>query len=351
MDLQSAEITRYSRHLPLIGLEGQLKLKQAKVLCVGAGGLGCPALQYLAACGVGTLGIIDGDVVELSNLQRQILFTELDVGKKKAEVAKTRLQSMNQHIQIEAIHEFLTKKDAKLIQHYDVILDATDNYKARYELNHLCRSEKKPLVSASLYQYEAQLSVFNHLDGPCYQCLYPEPPPPKASPNCALAGVLGVLPGVAGALQATEAIKIILGLPSSLSGQLLCIDLLTLHFNQFQIQKKKCSEHPQVTFKPSEQSFGISPKELQHVLKINGDFIQLIDVREQAEREDFHIGGVHIPLATLKGEIHRFDQQKPIIIYCKAGVRSLQALHLFLEAGFSDVRQLEGGILAWRGCV
>ena len=189
LSLQPAEIRRYSRQLPILGLDGQLKLKQAKILCVGAGGLGSPALQYLSACGLGTLGIIDGDVVELSNLQRQILFTEQDVGHKKADVAAARLKAMNQHCQINVNTNFLTEKNATILDPYDVILDASDNYKTRYLLNDRCRALKKPLVSASIYQYEAQLSVFNYLDGPCYQCLYPEPPPESLSPNCTMRGV------------------------------------------------------------------------------------------------------------------------------------------------------------------
>ncbi len=353
LSLQPAEIRRYSRQLPILGLDGQLKLKQAKILCVGAGGLGSPALQYLSACGLGTLGIIDGDVVELSNLQRQILFTEQDVGHKKADVAAARLKAMNQHCQINVDTNFLTEKNATILDPYDVVLDASDNYKTRYLLNDRCRALKKPLVSASIYQYEAQLSVFNYLDGPCYQCLYPEPPPESLSPNCTMRGVLGVLPGVAGTLQATEAIKIILGVTDTLSGILLSFDLLSLRFNQFQIPKQRCDHHPKIQFKHEEKSNvkespSMSPIELYHLLQSNPQDIQLIDVREPYEREICHIGGELIPLAALSNAIPRFNRQQAIIIYCRSGVRSAQALQMFLNAGFTDVHHLDGGILAWQ---
>ena len=206
-----SELMRYQRHFPVIGLNGQQQLKEAKILCVGAGGLGCPALQYLAAAGVGTLGVMDADTVELSNLQRQILFTPQDLDRNKAEVIGERLQALNHEVNMHIYPEFLSHENATdLIKHYDVVLDASDNYETRYLLNDVCRTLKKPLVSASIYQFDAQLSVFNYKNGPCYQCLYPEPPPSDITPNCATGGVLGVLPGVAGTIQATEAIKIIL---------------------------------------------------------------------------------------------------------------------------------------------
>ena len=208
--LDESELLRYQRHFPVIGVEGQRQLKHAKILCVGAGGLGCPALQYLAAAGIGTLGIMDADQVELSNLQRQVLFYEEDIGRNKAEVIGERLHALNQQVSVHVYAEFLSSATAQeRIQPYDLVLDATDNYQARYLLNEVCRRLKKPLVSASIYQFDAQISVFNYKSGPCYQCLYPEPPPSTLTPNCAIGGVLGVLPGVAGTIQATEAIKVI----------------------------------------------------------------------------------------------------------------------------------------------
>ncbi len=351
VDLDANEIKRYSRHLPVIGLDGQKKLKHARVLCVGAGGLGCPALQYLAASGVGTLGIMDGDCVDVSNLQRQILYTEADINQPKAIVASKRLQAMNQHVTAHAYTVFFQASHRAIIAEYDVVLDATDNYAARYALNTVCRDLKKPLISASIYQYDAQISVFNHQNGPCYQCLYPAPP--REAINCSLAGVLSVLPGVAGTIQATEALKVILGLEGVLSGQLLCINLLSMEFNQFEITKQNCSQHPIPHFeeKSLDQSASISPQALYQLLQSADDSIQLIDVRQPYERDICHIGGVLVPLAELADVLHQFDQNKPVIIYCKSGARSQQALSIFLDAGFKQVKQLAGGILDWQATI
>jgi sulfur-carrier protein adenylyltransferase/sulfurtransferase len=355
--LDKDEISRYSRHLPVIGLDGQKKLKQARVLCVGAGGLGCPALQYLAASGIGVLGIMDGDKVDISNLHRQILFTEADVGQSKAVTAATRLQAMNQHLVVDVYPEFFQEHHRALIERYDIILDATDNYPARYALNTVCRDLKKPLVSASIYQFEAQISVFHWQDGPCYQCLYPSPP--KEAINCSLAGVLNVLPGVAGTLQATETIKIILGLEGILSGRLLCINLLSMRFTQFEIPKQICNQHPMITFEnthacemPSSSSnveTSISAKDLYRLLKSSeASTLQLIDVRQPYEREICHIGGLLIPLAEFADSLHQLDKNKPLILYCRSGVRSQQALDMCLNAGFKQVKHLAGGILDWQ---
>ena len=303
--LDQDELLRYTRHLPVIGMEGQLRLKNAKVLCVGAGGLGCPALQYLAASGVGTLGVMDADHVELSNLQRQILFSEKDVGRNKAVVIGERLSALNSKISFEIHQSFISEINAKsIISNYDIVLDASDNYPTRYLLNSTCRSLGVPLVSASILQFEAQLSVFNFNNGPCYQCLYPTPPAENSSPNCNLSGVLGVLPGVAGCLQAAEAIKIILDKGEVLSGTLLSINLLSMHFKQFKILKQDCSSHPTIHFDKTRgkcQSSLAPIRELKAVdlaelIASNPDDIQLLDVRETFEREICHIGGVHIPL-------------------------------------------------------
>ena len=352
--LNPSQLLRYQRHFPVIGIDGQQKLKQAKVLCVGAGGLGCPALQYLAAAGVGTLGIMDGDNIELSNLQRQILFNEHDLARNKAVVAGERLQALNSEITIHVYSEFLSRANAMhRIQEYDLVLDASDNYEARYLLNEVCRSLKKPLVSASIYQFDAQLSVFNYNNGPCYQCLYPEPPPSAMALNCSIGGVLGVLPGVAGTIQATEAIKVILGLGDILSGRLLSFDLQFMRFNQFEIIKQNCHHHPLVTFdKPNKSTeihepLTISALELSAVLASNTHSIQLIDVRQPYERSLCHIGGEHVPLPSFEMHINQLDKNKPTVVYCKSGGRSVLACKMLLDAGFNQVSHLHGGILEW----
>ena len=349
--LTQSEFLRYQRHFPVIGVNGQKRLKKARVLCVGAGGLGCPALQYLAAAGVGTIGIVDADTIEVSNLQRQILFYEADLGRSKAEVIRERLISMNPEVVVDVYLQFLSEKNARpIISSYDVILDATDNYQARYLLNDLCREFKKPLVSASIYQFDAQLSVFNYKNGPCYQCLYPEPPPETLTPNCALGGVLGVLPGVAGTLQATEAIKVILELGDTLSGKLLSLDLLSMRFNLFEIKTRDCSYHPRVVWQSELNSMQSNlPTMTPIVLStlLNSEPIQLIDVRQLYERDICHIGGEHVPLALLETQIVRFSKEKRTIVYCRSGARSATACQLLQNEGFTDVYNLEGGILAW----
>ncbi len=348
--LSQSELLRYQRHFPVIGLAGQEQLKDAKILCVGAGGLGCPALQYLAAAGVGTLGVMDGDEVELSNLQRQILFTEQDIKKNKAKVIGERLSALNSELVINLYDEFLTDENANtIIQEYDVILDATDNYRARYLLNDVSRRLKKPLISASIYQFDAQISVFNYQNGPCYQCLYSEPPPAALTPNCAIGGVLGVLPGVAGTIQATEAIKVILGLGNILSGTLLSIDLLSMGFNQFEIAKN-CDQHSDITFTTRDEldTFSvINAIELSELIAINKHSIQLIDVRQPYERDICHIGGENIPLPDLTLHIDRLDKNKITVVYCKAGSRSATACRMLQEVGFTQVISLEKGILGW----
>lgn len=355
-DFNSDEMMRYSRHFPVIGIEGQKKLKHARVLCIGAGGLGCPALQYLAATGVGTLAIMDGDHIELSNLQRQILYTEQDVGHQKATVVAKRLQAMNQHLTIQVHLDFFSQNNQQIIQNYDVILDATDNYQARYLLNTACRRLKKPLISASIYQYDAQISVFNYLEGPCYQCLYPHPPSEEYTPNCSIGGVLGVLPGVAGTLQATEAIKVILASEGVLSGTLLSFNLQSMRFTHIVIPKQNCTDHPLVEFecesiKTDGPQHSISTLELHQLLGVNASEIQLIDVRQPYERDICHIGGELIPLSEINTSVDTLDRLKPVVIYCKSGARSLQALKIFLDAGYEDVHHLEGGILNWQATI
>lgn len=348
------EMIRYGRHFPVIGLDGQLKLKQAKVLCVGAGGLGCPALQYLAASGIGTLGIMDQDHIELSNLHRQILFTDDDIGQHKVHVTANRLKAMNKHIHIETYCEQLNPSHHALLQKYDVILDATDNYEARYTLNALCRTLKKPLISASIYQYDAQISVFNHQNGPCYQCLYETPPPSHLTPNCSIGGVLGALPGVAGILQATEAIKVILGFDKTLSGTLLCFNLSSMAFNSFPIEKKDCTLHPEITFEKNTavafQPAFITAHDLNELIQSQVP-LQLIDVREPYERAICDIGGQLIPLFHLHHSMEQLDKEAPTIIYCKSGARSTSAAQILVDADFKKVCCLDGGILKWQETV
>lgn len=353
-NLEQEELLRYQRHFPVIGISGQHKLKHSKVLCVGAGGLGCPALQYLAAAGIGTLGVMDEDTIELSNLQRQILFNQSDIGRNKAIVVSERLQALNNHISIEVYPEFLSLNNAsKIIQNYDVILDATDNFQARYLLNDVCQTLNKPLVSASIYQFDAQLSVFNYKNGPCYQCLYPEPPPLTLIPNCATGGVLGVLPGLVGTLQATEVIKVILELGDVLSGTLLTLDLLSMRFNKFEISKQNCNDHPSIQFDLKEQiaeddAFKhINAIKLSVLLAEPFHTIQLIDVREPYERAMCNIGGVHIPLSSLEENHIQFDKDRPIVIYCKSGARGTTACKIMQNYGFKNVTNLQGGILNW----
>ena len=353
-DFLPEEMIRYGRHFPVIGLEGQLKLKRAKVLCIGAGGLGCPALQYLAASGIGTIGIMDADRIELSNLQRQILFSEQDIGQLKVNVIAARLKAMNQHIQINTYSEFFNKSHSSLLQDYDVILDATDNYEARYTLNDVCRTLKKPLVSASIYQYDAQISVFNYQNGPCYQCLYPTPPPAHLTPNCSIGGVLGVLPGVAGTLQATETIKVILDSNTTLSGMLLCLNLSSMEFNQFPIAKGDCLHHSHLSFEentyPPFKPDSMTPSCLNELIQSQAP-IELIDVREPYERSICHIGGKLIPLLNLNHMIDQLDKNAFTVLYCKSGVRSTQAAEVLTNSNFKHIYCLEGGILKWQETV
>jgi adenylyltransferase/sulfurtransferase len=350
--LSKDEIARYSRHFPVIGLDGQETLKAARVLCIGAGGLGCPVLQYLAAAGVGTLGVVDGDAVELSNLQRQVLFRESDVGQNKAETIVSHLQALNSQIEFNSYPRFLDREAAcALFPEFDLIIDATDNYKARFLINEVSRDLKKPLVSASIYQFDAQVSVFNYQDGPCYQCLYPEPPPAELTPNCAVGGVLGVLPGVIGTLQATEVIKVLLNKGTVLSGTLLSLDLLSMRFNQFKITKQDCKSHPLVSFEEQANSKPLSYQSMYveelRALRESGKPFCLLDVREPYEREISHMGGEHIPLGLLEEELARLNSDELIVVHCKSGVRSASACKTLLLAGFKQVYNLEGGILAW----
>ncbi len=365
-ELSAGEILRYQRHLTLpgFGQAAQLKLKAARVLVIGAGGLGCPVLQYLATAGVGTLGIVDDDQVSRSNLQRQILYTDADVGRMKAEAAAGRLQAMNPDIRCVVHATRLTEANAlELVQDYDVVIDGSDNFATRYLVNDACVLAGKPLVYGALYTFQGQASVFNYNGGPTYRCLFPEPPDPKNAPNCSEIGVLGVLPGLIGVIQATEAIKLITGVGELLSGKLLIFDALTMSQNLVRFQR--VPEQAEVTeLKTIEYACAapvsdaveeIRPAELQVQLADGG--LQLVDVRETWEREICQLDSVHVPLdAILSGSADfaaaGIDPERPVYLYCKGGVRSLKAAEAMrTQYGFSQVKSLRGGILAWAEAV
>lgn len=343
---------RYLRHMPVIGPDGQEKLLNSKVLCIGAGGLASGILPYLAASGVGEIGVIDGDKIELSNLQRQVLFQEGQIGLSKAACAGEFISKLNSSVKLNITQEFLSYKNSEeIIKHYDLVIDATDNFKTRYILNDQTKKLNKPLVSASIYQFEAQISVFNYNHGPCYECLYPNPPAPGSIPNCSQAGVLGVLPGIIGGMQASEAIKILLNKVDILTGKLLYIDLLTHQFYQLDLAKSQHCEqqHGKLgALLSSVKSYSV--EQVQQLLaqdqNKNQNTIELIDVRELAEREQDHIGGVHNPMSNF--DINLIPRNKPLIIYCHLGIRSRSVAEYLVQLGYQDVANLEGGITAWR---
>ena len=362
-ELTKDELKRYQCHLTLpgFGTEAQTRLKASKVLIVGAGGLGCPALQYLAAAGVGTLGIVDDDRVSRSNLQRQILYTDADVGRLKAETAAERLRAMNPAIRCEVHPCRLTMENAlDLVRHYDVVLDGSDNFPTRYLINDACVLAVKPFVYGALYTYQGQASVFNYRGGPTYRCLFSEPPDPRNAPNCSEIGVMGVLPGLIGIIQATEVIKVVTGLGEPLSGKLLLLDALDMSQRIVGFERTEAAEVAELSEPPqacADGSGGHSPDEidpagLQAVLD-SGSPVQLIDVREEWEREVCRIDSVHCPLGALLEQredlaAHGLRRDLPTYVYCKAGVRSLVALPVLRNHyGFRDVRSLAGGILDW----
>ncbi len=358
--LSKEEILRYQRHLtlPSFGEPAQLMLKQAKVLVVGAGGLGCPVLQYLAAAGVGTLGIVDDDVVSLSNLQRQILFNESEVGQPKAELAAAKLQAMNPHIGcVPHVTRLGVENALDLIGPYDVIIDGTDNFPSRYLINDACVLANKPLIYGALYTFQGQASVFNFEGGPTYRCLFPEPPRPENSPNCSEIGVVGVLPGMIGMIQATETIKVLTGIGEPLSGKLLTFDALSMrqqliNFSrvpeQAAVKELKLIDYS-CSVAQQDSVTEVSPAELQ----ADTSEYQLLDVREDWERAICNLPGEHVPLGQiLDGTVDfsalGYDPDKPTYVYCKGGVRSLKAAEA-MQANyrFKHLKSLRGGILAW----
>ncbi len=369
-EFSKAEIERYSRHLimPEVAMEGQRKLKRASVLLVGMGGLGSPTAMYLAAAGVGRIGIVDFDVVDFSNLQRQIIFSTEDVGRPKLQAAEERLQGINPNLEIETYETRLTSENAlKILENYDIIIDGTDNFPTRYLVNDACVLLGKPNVYGSIFRFEGQASVFYAKEGPCYRCLYPEPPPPGLVPSCAEGGVLGILPGNIGMIQATEAVKLILGKGEPLIGRLLLFDALAMKYRELKLRKDPncpiCGENPTVTELIDyehfcgigteadkivlEPEFEISVEELK--AKITGeDTPFILDVREPHEFEICRIpNSVLIPLAEVEKRVHELERSSEIVVHCKAGGRSAKAVKFLKEAGFEKVKNLKGGILAW----
>ena len=363
-DLSPEELARYSRHLilPEVGREGQEKFKAAKVLLVGAGGLGSPLALYLAAGGVGTLGLVDFDVVDFSNLQRQIIHFTSDVGKPKLVSASEKIRAINPNVDVRCHAEALTSSNAmEILAEYDIIIDGTDNFPTRYLVNDACVLLGKPNVYGSIFRFEGQASVFHAQEGPCYRCLFPEPPPPGMVPSCAEGGVLGILPGVIGALQATECMKLILGKGTTLIGRLVLYDALHMRFRELKVRKDPacplCGQNPTIRELVDYEAFcGVAPTEgLAQVPTVSvQDFAQsrdgalLLDVREPGEVEVANIEGSHlIPLGQLSERLQELDPGRKIVVYCRSGKRSAVATQILLGQGFSDVQNLDGGILAW----
>jgi len=366
--LSNDEILRYSRHLimPEVGMEGQQKLKAARVLCIGAGGLGSPLALYLGAAGVGTLGIVDFDVVDYTNLQRQIIHSTADVGRKKLDSAAEKLKSINPFLNIRKFETRLSSENAlELFKEFDIVADGTDNFPTRYLVNDACVLTKKPNVYGSIFRFEGQASVFATEEGPCYRCLYPEPPPPGLVPSCAEGGVLGILPGLVGVIQATEAIKLILGKGDPLIGRLLLIDALGMKFRELKLRKNPdcpaCGKHPTITrlidyeqfcgIRGEEQAVETSSADMQvEELKRRldrGDDIFVLDVREPHEYQISNLGGYLIPLGDLPKRVNELDSSREIVAHCKMGGRSAKAADFLRKAGFKKVHNLAGGINAW----
>jgi len=367
--LTNEEILRYSRHLimPEVGMEGQLKLKAARVLLIGTGGLGAPLGLYLTAAGVGHIGLLDFDVVDFTNLQRQVTFGTSDVGKPKTEAARARLMNLNPDVHIAAYETKLTSENAlELLKGYDIIVDGTDNFPTRYLVNDACILLGKPNVYGSIFRFEGQVTVFGMPGGPCYRCLYPEPPPPGLVPSCAEGGVLGVLPGIVGTLQALETIKLIIGRGESLAGRFVLFDALSLKFRELKLRKNAqcpmCGTHRKIHQLIDYNEFcGLrgeeEPESDLHVPEITarelkerldrGDDLFILDVREPHEYQICNLKGHLIPLGELPRRVHELDSAREIVAHCKSGKRSAQAVDFLRQAGFRKVYNLHGGILSW----
>jgi sulfur-carrier protein adenylyltransferase/sulfurtransferase len=370
-ELSRQEILRYSRHLliPEVGLEGQQKLKAASVLVIGTGGLGSPVAMYLAAAGIGRIGLVDYDVVDFSNLQRQVIHGTGRLGDLKVNSARDRLLDINPDIRVDVYNVPFTSENAlEIAREYDVIIDGTDNFPTRYLVNDVCVLLGKPNVYGSIFRFDGQASVFYAQEGPCYRCIFPEPPPPGLVPSCAEGGVLGVLPGTIGTIQATEAIKLILGIGSGLLGRLILYDALDMTFDYVNLRKnpncKICGPDPEVTELIDYEAFcgvpghdhdegsagegwDISASELAVRLK-KGNHLTLLDVREPHELQISHLEGARlIPLGQLAARLPELDSAEEMVVFCKAGTRSARALELLVSAGFRKVKNLKGGINAW----
>jgi adenylyltransferase/sulfurtransferase len=368
-ELTTDELARYSRHLilPEVGMEGQQKLKAAKVLCVGTGGLGSPLAFYLAAAGIGTLGLVDFDVVDASNLQRQIIHSTKDIGRKKLDSAAEKLTALNPALKVVKHETMLTSANAlDILKDYDIVADGTDNFPTRYLVNDACVLLGKPNVYGSIFRFEGQASVFATKDGPCYRCLYPEPPPPGLVPSCAEGGVLGILPGLVGVIQATEVIKLILGNGNPLIGRL--VDSLNMKFRELKLRKNHecpvCGDNPTVTQLIDYQNFcGIVPETPQEANLKNGipqitvkelkrridagEDVQLIDVREPYEYQIAQIGGKLIPQNDVPQRVNEIDRDREVVVQCKSGGRSQRIAEFLQQAGYPRVVNLAGGITAW----
>ncbi|MBI4547474.1 MAG: molybdopterin-synthase adenylyltransferase MoeB [Ignavibacteriae bacterium] len=367
--LSNEEVLRYSRHLimPEVGIDGQKKLKAASVLMIGAGGLGSPLGMYLAAAGIGRLGIVDFDTIELTNLQRQLLHSTKDIGRSKLESAKETIIDINPHVDVETYETRLTSQNAlDIMRYYDVIVDGTDNFPTRYLVNDACVLLRKPNVYGSIFRFEGQVSVFDAQRGPCYRCLYPTPPPPGLVPSCAEGGVLGVLPGIIGSLQALETIKLIIGQGDPLVGRLVLFDALKLKFRELKLRKNAecpiCSDHPtmhelidyeqfcgvepQQTNLVDERQYQITPEELKARLD-HGEDIFILDVREPHEYQICNMGGYLIPVNDLPKRVNELDSSREMVVHCKLGGRSKKAVDFLKQAGFRKVKNLVGGIDAW----
>jgi molybdopterin/thiamine biosynthesis adenylyltransferase/rhodanese-related sulfurtransferase len=370
-DLSHDEILRYSRHLliPDVGLDGQRKLKAASILVIGTGGLGSPIALYLAAAGVGRIGLVDYDVVEYSNLQRQVIHGMATLGKLKVESARQRMLDLNPSIQVDTFDEAFTSTNAlRIAEGFDVIVDGSDNFPTRYLSNDLCVLTGKPNIYGSIFRFEGQASVFYAKEGPCYRCLFPEPPPPGTVPTCAEGGVLGILPGTIGSIQATEALKIVLGIGEPLIGKLLIYNALDMTFEFVKLRKnphcKVCGENPEITQLINYDAFcgvpgrghadeiqdkknTIAPLELSNLLK-RGEKMMLIDVREPHELKISHIeSAMNIPLGQLPSQLSVLQKDKDIVVFCRTGERSRWAMGILNGAGFNSVKNLSGGINAW----
>ena len=358
--LNKDDINRFSRHLllPEIGMKGQEKLRSAKVLVVGAGGLGCPVLLYLAAAGVGTIGIVDDDVVDVTNLQRQVLFTTEDVGEKKVRAAAKRVSALDPGIHVVMHESRLNAGNAlEIMKDYDIVVDGSDNFPTRYLTNDACVLLHKPLVFGSIFRFEGQVSVFNYQKGPTYRCLFPEPPGPGEVPNCSEIGVLGVLPGMIGTLMANETLKIITGAGEVLSGKLFVMDALTLNTHTLEFEKDPVHSRVEklIDYETFCSSKGPAAEEVKSILTeelkqllLKKTELQLIDVREPFEHAAMNIGGLNIPLGSLEKHVGEIRKDQPVIVYCRVGNRSRTAIQLLEKKyGFTNLINLTGGMEAW----